>query len=333
MFENFFHKIWYEKKGFFWCLLWPLSIVYGLIIKVRKYLYEIGFFKSYRAPCKVIIVGNQTIGGGGKTPMVIALVELLESQGYSVGVICKGYKGSLSHLPQWVDLQIHTPFEVGDEAILLKQKLSCPVVAANNRVDGAKYLLAQAACDIIISDDGLTHLALKRDFEIILENKKMGLGNGSLIPAGPLREKFRTCSIDRLFVKSIDLAEFIGDVDQPCPAIYRFPGGIYHLHSNQGIDLASLQEKNLIAIAAIAHPQNFFETLHQLGLHFHSKAFPDHYAFKQSDFSQEKSYIMTEKDAVKCRQLHLDSIYVLKLSTYLSDPLKAALKAKFSSPL
>ncbi len=332
MLENFFYKIWYGKKRFFWSLLWPFSLVYGFVVWVRQNLYRMGTFKTYHVPCKVIIVGNQTIGGGGKTPMVIALVDFFQSQGKQVGVICKGYKGSLTHTPQIVELQKHTPYEVGDEAILLKQKVSCAVVAANNRFEGAAYLSAHTNCDIIISDDGLTHLALHRDLEIILESQGMGVGNGSLLPAGPLREKFRSSIVSRLFVNSmtLDNAQKANAMDEAASlttsyAIYRYPGDLYHVRSKEVVSTQFFKEKKITAIAAIAHPQNFFDTLHQLGLHFTEKAYPDHYLFKQSDFSKDEVYIMTEKDAVKCDLIDCENLYALSLKTSLSANLCQAL--------
>ena len=351
MLEKFFHKIWYGKKSLFWCLLWPLSVIYGFVIYLRKCFYRIGIFKSYQAPCKVIIVGNQTIGGGGKTPMVIALVRFFQKQGKQVGVICKGYKGSLTHSPQWVDLCLHSPFDVGDEAILLKKNVSCAVVAAKNRAEGAKYLFEKTGCDIIISDDGLTHLALGRDLEIILENKEVGLGNASLLPAGPLREKLRSNSKSRLFVESITLGRMPNTFDRDSSSkacldtlpsalineaddhnryeIYRYPFSIYHLKTHRPISLLRLKEHKLTAIAAIAHPENFFQTLRVLGLSCSEKAYADHYLFKQSDFSHDTAYIMTEKDAVKCANIDCKNIYVLALCGCLSVHLKKELAQRF----
>jgi tetraacyldisaccharide 4'-kinase len=356
--DQLFHKVWYGKKGFVWCLLWPFSLIYGLVVFIRKLFYKIGVFKGFRAPCKIVIVGNQTVGGGGKTPMVIALVDFFQKQGKQVGVICKGYKGSLTKQPQNVDLDKHTAQQVGDEAILLKQKVSCPVVAAQNRVEGAKYLLTQLDCDIIISDDGLTHYALERDLEIILENKALGLGNGSLLPAGPLRERSQSKSCQRIFVESVTLNKYpplqnalhfdsssrgeyfhsenqleiaqpeggsksaiSGRGEDSKAAIYRYPGKIYNLKSGKEVNIKALKAKLLVAIAAIAHPSSFFYMLGQLGLVCTEKAYPDHYYFKQSDFDSAVVYIMTEKDAVKCADIKNAQIVVLPLMASLSEEL------------
>lgn len=321
------HKIWYSKRGIAWCLLWPLSLIYVAIVLIRKFLYRIKIFKTYRAPCKVVIVGNQTIGGGGKTPMVIELADFLQKHGRKVGVICKGYKGSLTKQPQLIHLAKHTAEQVGDEALLLKQKVACPVVAAQNRVAGAQFLLEQyPECEIIISDDGLTHLALARDLEIIVENKEQGLGNGSLLPAGPLRDKWGSNN-KRIYVESImamplNLKNHLSDNF----VITRYPGKIYQLHSDAKIDLEILKDSSITAVAAIAHPENFFQTLKQLGLmRFKQKAYPDHHYFQEADFDAAEKYIMTEKDAVKCAKFTSASMFVLPLTAQLSPSLKAYL--------
>jgi tetraacyldisaccharide 4'-kinase len=333
--EKFFYHIWYGKKGLWWCLLWPLSMIYKVVISIRKLCYKTGIFKMYRAPCKVVIVGNQTVGGGGKTPMVIALATLLQKQGRNVGVICKGYQGSLTKQPQLVDLNNHTAEQVGDEAILLKQKVTCAVVAAQNRVEGAKFLLEKyPECEVIISDDGLTHLALVRDLEIIVENDQTGLGNGSLLPAGPMRDVRLKENDKRLFVASTtkshspfegESTSLISERGKSRYVIYRAPGKIVNLSTRQEIELKELKQKQLTAVAAIAHPENFFCTLRSMGLKFTETPYPDHYHFQASDFNDDVIYIMTEKDAVKCADIGRNSLFVLPLNLELSDPLKAKL--------
>jgi len=382
--EKNIYKLWYGKRGFIWCLLWPFSLLYGWVAWLKKSCYRLGIFKTYRAPCKVFIVGNQTVGGGGKTPMVIALVDFFQKQGKQVGVICKGYKGSLTKEPQLVHLEKHNATQVGDEAILLTQKLSCPVVAAQNRVAGAKYLLAQyPGCEIIISDDGLGHLALGRDLEIILENKALGLGNGSLLPAGPLRERLSKNKNGRIFVESVTLenpplqnaahfdspsrgelgvisigegestssdlppdhhshlvgestssdlppehnSHLVGESkslilergDNKNFIIYRYPGKIYNLATKQEVTTEELNSKaSLTAVCAIAHPQQFFNTLQKLGLNFKEQSYPDHYTYSALNFNFKSTYVITEKDASKCASLVDCNLYVLPLEAQLN---------------
>ena len=180
------NNIWY-KKNIFQYLLFPFLLIYRVIIFIRYYLYKKNIFKSYKINAPVIVVGNISVGGTGKTPLVIALVNELKENGFFPGVISRGYGGKSKKSPIFVD-QNSDPNLVGDEAILIAKKTDVPVVVGANRVDDAKKLL-EMKCNVVISDDGLQHYALNTDVEIAVVDGERQFGNGFMLPAGPLREK------------------------------------------------------------------------------------------------------------------------------------------------
>lgn len=276
-------------------LLTPLSWLFSLVVFFRRLGYRIGLFKTYRLPVPVIIVGNITVGGTGKTPMVAWIALFLKNAGYSPGVISRGYGGKASTWPQQVRSD-SDPKVVGDEAVLIARHSQCPMAVGPNRVAAAKSLLDHAHCDIIISDDGLQHYALGRDIEIVMVDGIRRFGNARLLPAGPLREsKRRLGEIDFLIANSLAgpgewLMKLVGQqaVNLQDPTIVR--------------DLNQFQGEEVHAVAGIGYPARFFNELHKFGLSISEHPFPDHFPFTMEDinFHDEKPVIMTEKDAVKC---------------------------------
>lgn len=273
---------WYHKQyTLFLVLLLPLSILFGCIVWLRRFCYRIGFIKSDRAPVPVIVVGNITVGGSGKTPVIIALCQYLRSMGYRPGVISRGYGGAYTE-PTAV-LPISDPLFVGDEPVLIARRAQVPVVVAKRRIDAVYALLAKHDCNLILSDDGLQHYALQRDMEIAVVKQ---LGNRFLLPAGPLRE-----SVSRL--KTVDIVLY------PC-----LSGNILVNLADSTLrkPVTELAGQCIHAVAGIADPQGFFAYLEHMGLKVIPHPFPDHYAFKPKDieFSDELMVVMTEKDVVKC---------------------------------
>jgi tetraacyldisaccharide 4'-kinase len=275
----------------------------------------------------VIIVGNISVGGTGKTPLVIWLAEFLQQQGYQPGIISRGYGGSHSRdskLPLLVT-QHTAAQQCGDEALLLAQKTGCAVAVCRQRFLAAQYLVDHCACDIIISDDGLQHLALQRTVEIVVIDGQRGFGNQYCLPAGPLREP-----ISRL--QSVDFLLWNGAGDSevyPRAYIMYFCGDeIVNLH-NRSLrkTLSSLVGKPFHTIAAIGNPQRFFDRLNAAGLMFDTRVFPDHHHYCADDLQFEDDYpvLMTEKDAVKC--------YDLAAANHWMLPIHAQLDASFASAL
>lgn len=293
--ENKFLKIWYQRNKLHYLLL-PFTAVYWSIMQARRQLYRWGMLKSTQFSVPVIIVGNITVGGTGKTPSVIWLVEWLKAKGYKPGIVSRGYKGSGNHNPYFVTANTD-PKIAGDEAVMLAQRNICPVVVGKHRVAAIEKLLTQHACNIIVADDGLQHYALNRDIEIAVVDGLRRLGNGFCLPAGPLRE-----SASRL--KQVDFVLVNGQpISNKEYSIHTIPKNIYNIKNPQKVmSIQDLKTQRVHVVAGIGNPDRFFQLLleHQVAIIPH--VFPDHYLFqkKDIDWSDPAIILMTEKDAVKC---------------------------------
>ena len=274
-------------------LLWPLSVFFCTLVTLRRFLYRIGLLRSQKMSVPVIVVGNITVGGTGKTPLVIWLVRFLRERGFIPGVITRGYHGKNRHWPLLVT--IDTPAaQAGDEAVLLARRAGCPVVAGPDRVAAARLLLKQG-CNLIVSDDGLQHYRLARDIEICVIDGERRLGNGLCLPAGPLREP-----PSRL--RRVSLCVSHGE---PWPGewgMYLEAGDFQNLADPAQRQPASFFTGAVHAVAGIGNPERFFSSLRRLGLSPMTHAFPDHHDFVPADldFADGWPVLMTEKDAVKC---------------------------------
>lgn len=304
-------KAWTTRGPLAW-LLWPLSLLYGLLVAARRWAYQTGIFKSRQAGAPVLVVGNVVAGGAGKTPVVMLLAAHFQARGIRVGVVSRGYgrKGGRSTLDCREVLPQSLAQEVGDEPKLVQQTTGAPVFVARKRHEaGAALLTKYPQTQLILCDDGLQHLALYRDLEICVFDDR-GVGNGFLLPAGPLREPWP---------RRVDFILHSGRQ----PAATSPPTSIYasqrrladYALSNEGaqIPLASLAGKPLVAVAAIAQPENFFAMLRQQGLTLaRTIALPDHYDFNSWSCSKHETYILvcTEKDAVKLWPLQPDALAV-----------------------
>lgn len=291
---------WYNPKP--WGkALWPLAKIFEFIVKIRKLCYSHKIFASSKPDSLVIVVGNLTVGGTGKTPLVISLVKVLQQKGFKVGVLLRGYKGrahgALHVLPNM------DPALVGDEAVLLTRNCNCPVVVAKKRVLGANKLVKDFAVDVIISDDGLQHYALARDIEIVIMDGERGVGNGACLPQGPLRETVdRLQHVDMVITNGIDMRFNIDKV--------------YSLLSRKhSVDINHFIGKTVHAIAGIGTPNKFFAMLTNLGINVIPHPFPDHYVFTMQDvnFRDQLPILMTEKDAVKCQGFASNRCWVVSV--------------------
>ena len=305
---------WYHKHYLRW-LLMPLSWVYLVVCSLRRiYLVR---FKQQHFPVPVIVVGNITVGGVGKTPLVIALAQRLRKQGLGVGIVSRGYGATIKQFPYEVKPQ-DPAILVGDEPLLMAKKTHCPVVIAPKRVEAADFLLKHHSCDVIISDDGLQHYALGRALEIVVIDGQRGLGNGLCLPAGPLREP----------KKRIGRADFTIVNGGQFPDAYSMelkPGHLRHLPTGDKKLPAQFSEI-AAAVAGIGHPQRFFNTLLELGLNFKPYPFNDHHVFQENDMQFLENWIvMTEKDAVKCHAFAKDNMYYLPVSASIDEAFWAAL--------
>ncbi|MFP3029332.1 MAG: tetraacyldisaccharide 4'-kinase [Arsenophonus sp.] len=289
------NKIWLGSSWLYLLLL-PLSIVYAMIIGLRRFCYHLEIFHSWRAPIFIIVVGNLTVGGNGKTPVVIWLVEQLLLQGYCVGVVSRGYGGKSTSYPILVNESISIK-ETGDEPALIYRRTGVPVAVAPKRVEAFKMLLRQQELDIIIADDGLQHYALQRDFEIVVIDGIRRFGNGWLLPAGPLREcQYRLNTVNAIITN--------GGVPRYGEIAMQLIGDIA-VNMLTGEKRSVCKLKQVIAIAGIGHPARFFSSLEQKGVQLITTySFSDHQCYEFSKLitlaADYQILLMTEKDAVKC---------------------------------
>ena len=303
--ESILSAAW-QQRGLLACLLWPLSLLFGLLASLRRRLYAAGWQASTRLPVPVIVVGNIFVGGTGKTPLTIWLVQALRQAGYTPGVISRGYAaqaGDGQSVVKHVN-QASLAAEVGDEPLLIAGRAQCPVVVGRNRVAAAEALLqAHPEVNLILSDDGLQHYRLQRDIEIVLFDAR-GVGNGWLLPAGPLREP---ASRRRDFTV-VNAASIPPSMPAASIRMQLVGEQAFQLcDPNQVRALASLQNPamRITAAAGIGNPQRFFSMLTAAGLVFETLALPDHHDFSDNPFAalQADFILITEKDAVKCRQI------------------------------
>ncbi|HDG1671750.1 tetraacyldisaccharide 4'-kinase [Kluyvera cryocrescens] len=306
-------KIWSGESPL-WLLLLPLSWLYGLVSGLIRLCYQIGLKKAWRAPCPVVVVGNLTAGGNGKTPVVIWLVEQLQRQGIRVGVVSRGYGGKAESYPLLLDADTTTA-QAGDEPVLIYQRTGAPVAVSPVRVDAVKALLAAHDLQLVVTDDGLQHYRLARDKEIVVIDGVRRFGNGWWLPAGPMRERAsRLRSVDARIVNGGEPQA--GEI----PMTLR-PGEAVNLLTHQRLPVSALQ--NVVAMAGIGHPPRFFATLNECGLQpVRTVALADHKALTEADVralvEPGQQLIMTEKDAVKCRRFAQENWWYLPVDAVLS---------------
>ncbi|MBT1727376.1 tetraacyldisaccharide 4'-kinase [Enterobacter quasimori] len=306
-------RIWSGESPL-WLLLLPLSWLYGLVSGAIRLMYRLGLKRAWRAPVPVVVVGNLTAGGNGKTPVVIWLVEQLQKRGIRPGVVSRGYGGKATHYPLLLAADTTTA-EAGDEPVLIYQRTGVPVAVSPVRSDAVQALLAGHAVDIIITDDGLQHYALARDKEIVVIDGVRRFGNGWWLPAGPMRERAtRLRSVDAVIVNG-------GQAKQGEIPMHLQPGMAVNLLTGERKAVEQLPA--LVAMAGIGHPPRFFATLGQCGARLEKRVpLADHQALMEGQVDAltvpGQSLIMTEKDAVKCRAFAKENWWYLPVDAELS---------------
>ncbi len=330
------------RRGALARLLWPVSLLFCLLVTMRRRLYVAGLLKQHRVGKPVIVVGNIFIGGTGKTPFAIWLVQVLQQAGYKPGVISRGYL-SQDEKPRPVS-SVSDPRQAGDEPVLIASRTRCPVMVGRNRVEAARALLnAHPEINVIVSDDGLQHYALARDLEIMLFDAR-GTGNGWMLPAGPLREpagRPHDFAIYNLHSSDASLQESVPHSENA----YRMrlvPGLLQSLADPTVTKPlktlsggASLEAKpRIVAAAGIGNPARFFAMLRTAGLAFEELPLPDHYGYQDNPFHalQADIILITEKDAVKCRQIEPmrqdHRIWVVPVNADIDESLAARILEK-----
>jgi len=306
---------WYKRWG--WSLLlWPLSVVFAALSALRRLCFKLGVLKSHKVAAPVVVVGNISVGGTGKTPFTLWLCDYLQQQGLKPGILSRGYGVKLTE-PTLVQPS-HSAADVGDEPRLLASASGRPVLVWPNRVEGALALLAKTDVNILICDDGLQHYALQRDLEIVLIDGQRGLGNGCLLPAGPLREgAWRLKCVDLVLSNSGASVWTPHQLTlQALPAQPVNPASMGLLTTGCAVSI----------VTGIGNPNRFVDTVQQAGFTVQSSHFfPDHHAFQPADFAGVKGPIlMTTKDAVKCQSFANDDWFMLPVQA-TPDPQAIAL--------
>ncbi|MEH6589692.1 MAG: tetraacyldisaccharide 4'-kinase [Halioglobus sp.] len=307
-------EAWYRKVWWLW-LLRPLEGVFRLIARIRRNLYSTGLLGRYKAEVPVVVVGNITVGGTGKTPVVLALIEQLQTQGLKPGLVSRGYGATASSFPHAVG-DHSTAADCGDEALLIFQRTGCPCVVSPSRVDAVKQLAHDYDVDLILSDDGLQHYALDRSMEIAVLDKNRGVGNGFCLPAGPLREP-----LSRL--QSVDYVLWRGSDDAQDGFSYQAVSLVNVVSGEEREVSPDAIGRQVYAVAGIGQPQQFFASLAAAGFDFESRIFDDHYNYQANDLAdlRDRAIIMTEKDAVKYRVFAGNNVWFLKISAQLPQQL------------
>ena len=314
------NQLWYGNRVLALPLV-PLSWLFRLLVALRRQAYRSGVFTSHRIARPVIVVGNLTVGGSGKTPFVIWLAGQLHAAGYWPGIVSRGYGGKASHWPQQVRPDSDTSV-VGDEAVLIVRRTGCPMAVGPDRVAACRALLKYHDCDVIISDDGLQHYSLQRDLEVVIIDGVRRFGNGFCLPAGPLREP-----PSRL--KTVDLVVLNGGFPRSGETLMQLEGNTLcnPAEPTRCQPLSSLRGKTVHAVAGIGNPARFFARLREVGMQVEEHPFPDHYRFTAQDlvFNDDKPVVMTEKDAVKCQQFAMPHHWYLPVTAQLENGFAARL--------
>ncbi len=306
----------YKKPTWLW-LLAPFSALFWAVQLFRRTAFTLNIFARYRSKLPVVIVGNITAGGNGKTPVVLALVEYYIAQGVTPAVLSRGYGGNQTSFPHLVSKECIASL-VGDEPCLIRQRYDIPVVIDPDRARGAKFISSLTNAEVIICDDGLQHYPLERDMEICVMDER-GIGNGYLLPMGPMRETSdRIDLVDYVLFNGKDYSTLscLNNIDTDIASFSLAPNAWVNVSNEKEL---SIQEgidyfagKSLVAMAGIGDPQRYFTALTNMGLAINdTKAFADHKHFSKNDIPQNTLVLMTEKDAVKCKIFaHSDCWYL-----------------------
>lgn len=318
-------RLWYGSKRPLW-LLWPLAWLYRFVAERHKRKSIAALLSTAPLPSPVVVVGNITAGGTGKSPLTAWLVDALRSEGWHPVILTRGYGGKAEHYPLRVDKDT-SPEVAGDEPVMLALMTGCPVVVDPQRFRGATWATEQQLGDILVCDDGLQHYQLPRQLEIVVFDGERGIGNGAPIPVGPMREP-----VSRL--ATVDFVVFNGEPKRPLPGVHPNtyvmslePQVLRHLNSGETRELGWLSGKQVRAIAGIGNPSRFFNTLNILGARVQEEYYPDHYQFRQNDLEvgEGQILVMTAKDAVKCQTFAHDRCWVLDVTASVPNSFREAL--------
>ena len=302
--NKFFEQIWRSSFNVYSLVLFPFSLIFFIIIKIRRTLYKYGILVKYKSPTPLIIIGNITIGGTGKTPFVIWLANHLANKGLKVGVISSGYK-STSKTPEIVNKNSNAN-QVGDEAVLIAKHTDSIVVSGGSRVDATKLLTSISINDIILHDDGLQHYKLERDYEIILVNSKNPFGNGLLLPAGPLREP-------KSRLEDADIVAYTNDNNESTYSIASVSNSVINSVSKESKNIEDFTSKKIHLVTGIASMEMIIENLISYKIQCIPHKYNDHHIYDGSEviFDDNHPVFITQKDYVKLSDINNKNIWII----------------------
>ncbi len=307
---------WLEKRTLLSLFLFPLAAIFAGLIALRKrWLLRWLLHHPLTAP-PIVIIGNIRVGGVGKTPLLIHLVLALQAAHYRVGVISRGYGGSSVGLVT----ANSDPRLFGDEPVMIAQSTAAPVVVNADRRQAVRTLLAYQPVDLILSDDGLQHYRLPRDYEVVVMDER-GVGNGFLLPAGPLREAVsRLQTVNHIVLNQSEVCVLSPKLfSTPVTHMQTLALGLFRVMDDQPVPKEQWQQP-LYAVCGIGFPPRFFASLQQLNLSFTSRVFSDHHVFVPSDLPTDRPVVMTQKDAVKIRGFVSPNHWYLRIVVQLDQP-------------
>ncbi|MET1255468.1 tetraacyldisaccharide 4'-kinase [Aliikangiella maris] len=322
-------KFWYSRRWYH-ILIFPLSIPFYLLVWFKYFFYRRGIFSSASSRVPVLVVGNLSVGGTGKTPFISFLTQVLVQNGYRVGIVSRGYGAKITQFPHVISTH-DSVAQIGDEAYMQFQKLGVPMAIAPQRAQAVNSLSREFDLDVIISDDGLQHYAMAREFEVLLVDGQRGLGNQMVLPFGPLREpSTRIKTVNWVVVNQNptimshsqhQLKQQLLNYGKPLSYMTIKPVALVHLASNEAVTMNNLKDQSVTAVCGIGNPTRFFETLAPLCQKIDQVVFSDHHEFCASDFVEfdAQTVVMTEKDAVKCHAFAQQNWYYLKISATLNQ--------------
>lgn len=334
--DAYFNRIWYGNEPPAWWQL-ILAIIFRFLSALRRGLYRVRILRGEKLGVPVIVIGNLTAGGTGKTPLALALVGELRERGFKPGIVSRGYGGRPGRVPLKVTAE--TPVaQAGDEAVMLAARGNVPVFVHPRRSRAAYALLAAHSVDVIVCDDGLQHYALARDIEIAVVDGQRGLGNGKLLPAGPLREPpTRLRSVNHVVINgepSVQAQTTLSKIDPAKITSMQLEAvALVNISNSERLPRDAFVDRHCAAVAGIGNPQRFFSTLGELDYRAECRAFPDHYTYKREDFEfvGERPLLMTEKDAVKCRAFAAPDWWYLEIAASLESSFVDALTARLKA--
>ena len=303
--EKFLNRIWYSNLSYLSYILLPVTFLYYIIISIRKLLYHLQLFSTYKSQIPVFVIGNITIGGSGKTPLCIWVCKYLQGLNKIVGIVSSGYKGT-STSPVLVD-QYSDPYFCGDEALLIFQQTHAHVVSGADRVEATKLLENKFNCDLIIHDDGLQHYQLLRDYEVLVIDHNRGLGNEFILPAGPLRES-------KSKLNDVDLVVYNNyKSDDNIASINTITQSVTNITTRENRLFSTFKGKTIHLVTAIASTDTIIKALDMNNISYNNHAYPDHYSYTGNEifFDDSDPVFITSKDYVKLKEATRDNIWVI----------------------